>query len=186
MFRLLIYALGDVKRAANGGPRPPSQEIAHFCSGSNYPGIGEAKWLDDGTAIAFLGESNNLVAQVFTVNALGGGLRQISHSPTRILSFDLVQGGDGFIYTAEAPIDWSERRKHGYHVDLDRLPDLAGQGYFSLYPRAALSIDKKSVSRPLPVAEPPYDVINKPLNLWLSPHARWAVAVREVPDPPAS
>jgi dipeptidyl aminopeptidase/acylaminoacyl peptidase len=182
-YALLIYQTAAVLKSLGDSTLPPPAQTICFCTASNRAGISAVKWSASGMALTFLGTQMHEPTQMFSADLASGKIRQISHHSTSVLSYDINASGR-YIYMAEAPLDWSKRRAHGYVVGTEPFLDVVMRGASSLFTPAAFYIAQQDDSRIIAVAEPPYNTFGSSFGLWLSPNGNWAVGLKSVPRPP--
>lgn len=93
---LLIYRVSDLLTS----PKPLA--TLQFASGSNNESaIEQPQWLSD-DVIAFFGSRRGQVPQLYAFNLRTRRLQQLTHSPTRVGTFAVLNSGD-LIYAADGP-----------------------------------------------------------------------------------
>ncbi len=123
VYSLLVFRTGVLFRS------PVPDTVAVFRSSSNRPGIAHLVWLTDGHTLAFLGERQGELPQVYTVDIRTRRLTQRTHHSTVITSFAIARGGDPIVYMADLPApdtsDRAAKREHGFVAQPDQyLSDL--------------------------------------------------------------
>lgn len=184
---LLVYDIPEILAGFDSPKLPEPREVATMSSASNRPAISSGRWLNSRT-IAFIGEPAGEVAQIYTADVETGQLTKLTSYPTRIIDFDLSGQSGRFLFTAEAPLDWSQRIAHGYVVGTQNIIDVVSQGATqSLWLRFAFHIGHVGTTQVIDVDLPPdHTVRTWPWRMWVSPSGRWAISMRQVPNPPAS
>lgn len=184
VYTLLLYDVADIRASLEQGRYARPHALARIASSSNLPGIGRARWLADGRAIAFLGAEGDQTAQIYVVDLAGGAARRLSAHETGVVDFDVDLAAGQIVYSAVNPRDWSERNAHGYVVGAESIVDNVGRGHHSLRIPIAFYQANTDGSTPRRLDIAPYDLVSQDFpwgGIWLSPDARWAVAVRHVP-----
>jgi hypothetical protein len=72
-------------------------------SNTNHPAIQGIKWLGDNQTIAFIGEHERALPQIYCFNTRTGRLSPITHEQRRIRSFDMSSDGRVVLFTEDRP-----------------------------------------------------------------------------------
>lgn len=102
-------------------------------SASNSPAIHGIKWLGDSKTLAFIGQHEDGVSQVYTINIQTKQLTERTYHRTGVDQFDISLDGKRILFTAEEEKDSSltpEQRRHGVVIQNQNLEDIIA-GRFS-------------------------------------------------------
>lgn len=103
-----IDATQPVRRAAMSTSGLPREHSYGEVAAHVYPGQNPLIWSPDSRHVHFLWADADDVPQIFRVDADGGGLRQVTQSPTAVRKFAISRAGDILYHAALPPED---RRK---------------------------------------------------------------------------
>jgi len=81
---------------------PPPHVLARFTTHSNRPAIAQLTWWSN-TVLAFLAESADVPAQVYTVDLRTHELTARTHAPQAVTLFSASRAGETLLYVTEAP-----------------------------------------------------------------------------------
>jgi len=96
-------------------------------SNSNSPAIREIKWLADNETLAFIGQHEDGVSQIYLINTQTGQLKERTHHSTGVDQFDISPDGKKILFTAEEQMSSSltpEQRRYGVVVENQNLEDI--------------------------------------------------------------
>jgi hypothetical protein len=82
---------------------PEAKPILTFSSSSNRDGIHGLIWLADNETLAFIGETPNIEAQVYTINIHTARLTARTQQASSVTAFDITADGHSILYLAERP-----------------------------------------------------------------------------------
>jgi dipeptidyl aminopeptidase/acylaminoacyl peptidase len=185
-FELLLYDVGQVSRELDKPQLPSARILARFSSSSNRDAITKARWLSDNKTIVFIGEHPGETPQIYHVGTSGGKPRQLTFSPTPIIDYDLNALSNSYVYTAEIPVNWSDRKAHGYEVGVEPIFDTVARGEFSVNSCVQYFIGNKSSKSVTRVNVESGLRRQDVLGMWLSHRGEWAVVLRHVSSAPPS
>src|SRR6185312_14322448 len=119
-YSLLLWKTDQILSA-----KPP-QELAKLSSSSNRPAIQQVSWIDDDT-LAFLGEHENELQQLYELNLTTRRLIRITNHRSNLISYSVSSGGRSIAFLAEEPpesIFDHNSRQEGLIVGAQWLPQL--------------------------------------------------------------
>jgi hypothetical protein len=154
-----------------------------FSSSTNSPAIWNLKWLSDNQTVAFLGERNGGVAQVYTLNVIANRLRQKTSHATSIDHFDISSDGRELVFTAQQNQHVSltpEQRRNGLVVQNQTLEDIyAGRFNYTPLEEELYLQDKREKKVDIPSSHQ----INHFSRVSLSPNGKYAFITAYFRDP---
>lgn len=184
-YELKVYSAADVRaslrrgESRDGGQEPRPLRAIEFATESNHAGISDARWIDAGAAIAFLGAQGTSRPQVYRLTLASGKLDALTSEPHGVVRFDW--SAKTLVYLAQ-----TEARLRS---QLDAYPVSVVQGY-DLGIAFGLSDARYygTFVRRLDEAESA-ELIGRPENnelafwqtrYWLSPDGQYAVVLAPV------
>ena len=160
------------------------KRLVSFSSTSNHEAINQVTWLEDNDTILFLGERSGEKTQLYSVACTSGRLAKLSHHPTNLTSYSSTPRGDRIVYAAEEPVTgFGQGATRGLRVSNQSLSDLVS-GYFTSL-KSSLYFLKvgATTARHLHTEG---DIIDDPVELFISPDGHYLVVRTNVADPPRS
>lgn len=168
-YSLLIFNTADALQPSH------ERKTLSLSSSSNRPAIERAKWVDDGT-VAFLGESQGELHQLYMADIATGHIRQVSRIPTNVIEFELTADGrTAYLLTEVAgqPMVNDKVMHHGIVVTSQWLADLVSlqQRYSARERHQIYKVDLEAGSTVL------VDTINSGGTriMWPSPNGRYVL-----------
>jgi dipeptidyl aminopeptidase/acylaminoacyl peptidase len=169
VYSLYLFATSEV--LTNGKPNL----IVQLRSSSNRPAIRELKWLSDNKTIAFAGEREKGISQVYTVDTLTRQLRQRTSHSNSVDHFDISADGQQILFTAEKIQGTgltATQQHNGFVVQNQSLPDLIA-GRYNYVPGEEALFYQKTVEQTIDV--PAGNQVNTNTRLTFSPDGQFAV-----------
>jgi dipeptidyl aminopeptidase/acylaminoacyl peptidase len=143
-------------------------------SRSNSPAIRAIKWLSDNETLAFVGEREDELPQVYTINIQTRRLTKRTHHRTGIDQFDISPDGKHILFTASERRDDSltaEQRRHGIVIENQDLENVLAGRFNQKTGEERLFFEEGKEQE---VALPPTHQINLNSRLSFSPDGRYA------------
>jgi dipeptidyl aminopeptidase/acylaminoacyl peptidase len=187
---LWLFDMAEVEAAAarqTDPARPLGRILLTRRSTSNDPAIRQVRWIEDGRAIAFIGESPHRPAQVYTYNLKTGVLTRRTNSTTSVISYDL--NGRAIIHSAVYTVSaesLKERAKDGFVAGDETLAELVNPEFtnWDWMPDFTTHVVRLGQRQVVTLDEHPIRQPNYTFDYWLSPDGRYAVGVRRVTSIP--
>jgi hypothetical protein len=168
---------------------PAPKKLITMYSVSNRDAIAEVKWLDN-DVVAFLGESGQKPAQVYTLNTRTLLLERRTAHPTPIVAYDITATGDEIVYIAE-PLSSGRRERdpqcqQEVVITNQRLSDLLSRGCRStLWNSEQRLYFQRKKENSIVVSVPRRDAVTSSSPILLSPDGSQALIgafVKEMPS----
>jgi len=177
-YSLFVFDIGD------GLPAVRRKRLVSFASSSNREAINQVTWLEDNDTILFLGQGPGEKTQLYSVACRSGRLARLSHHPTNLTSYSSTPRGDRIVYAAEEPVTgFGLGATRGLRVSNQSLSDLVSGQFTSLKSDLYLLRVGDTTARHLHTKG---DLIDDPVELFISPNGGYLIVRTNVDDPPRS
>jgi dipeptidyl aminopeptidase/acylaminoacyl peptidase len=177
-YSLFVFEIGGGLR------RVRCKRLVSFSSSSNREAINQVTWLEDNDTILFLGERPGERTQLYSVACRSGHLAKLSHHPTNLISYSSTPLGDLIVYAAEEPVtSFGLGGTRGLRVSNQSLSDLVSGHFRSLKSSLYLLRVGDTAAMHLHTRG---DIIDDPVELFVSPNGRHLIVRTNVADPPRS
>jgi dipeptidyl aminopeptidase/acylaminoacyl peptidase len=157
------------------------KHLVSFSSSSNREAINQVTWLADNNTILFVGGRPGEKTQLYSVKCNSKRLVKLSRHATNVLSYSSTPHANRIVYAAEErESKLTEQAEAGVHVSNQPLSDLIS-GHFPR-PNSRLYVieNGKAKREPLNTHE---QVIDDPVELFISPDGRYLVVRTNVTEP---
>lgn len=148
--------------------------LARFHSTAREGGISDVKWLPNSESVAFIGRGPENIGQVYVANVVTKALRQLTHHPHDVGSFDVSLPAGTAVYTASEPPSWTARNQYGYAVQSNYVKDLSNRHASEAIQEVGYYVLDGNDGQPTAVDLPKSMV---PQNVWMAPSGRWAITL---------
>jgi len=169
VYSLLLFLTAEALRS------PSRTILATLSSSSNRPGIEAVQWLDN-RSIAFLGERQGGLHQLFTIDCEKRQLKQLTSHSTNLSTYAIGVRPRVVVFTAEdsvQPIVSGKSKRVGLAVTTEILSDLvAGKNSFVAGDVRRLFVRQNESSHAVSIETRGTIVFS---DLWLSPNGRYLI-----------